>query len=531
MAKGAKDGQTAAGLAVQDLPDPSDRDAIRAWLRGKPTEWSVVIASRSALRVLPFYYNSGGPLEIMLPVFRATALAQFAVKHSVNPIGLLLVAADAAYRVSAHAAADAAYAAFAASSAAVAHASDAVHSASIVAANGKDAIYQALRSDVQELQSGALTVQQLAGESIWRGAHDYQFEDNLNSLQKALRKQGRHWSVWIDWYDRILVGAVSGESEDAAFTDVPGGLPWDSGAEAVNAEIERRLALIRDLQDLPKVPDQSIAPVRVEERDGQIARISERDSPINAAERDFKDWRDPVSDHVSELSTSDFPPGTNHSRVRDRLLAFSRLLPGEIAEVKERQFRIGYEVERFDGLIAAYRADREDMPELDAARLEELKRLLVALKIGLSKLERWEQFRRIANESKDREGEADRCAVAGALVEMAVEMETQSQYFHPELPATFRFLAEAVRDWPGATKTIVYGAVKSAENLLSFLGQRALGIGRKTFEAVEGHISKAVAGALITGLSGAALQLSGALPRAWDWLRPLLDAVSKLAGS
>lgn len=108
---------------------------------------------------------------------------------------------------------------------------------------------------------------------------------------------------------------------------------------------------------------------------------------------------------------------------------------------------------------------------------------------------------------------------------MAAVMEQRSQYFDPELPASFRFLAEAVRDPLGATKTIVYGAIKSAENVVSFLGQRALGIGKKSVEAVETHISKAVATFLIGGLGGAALGLSGALPQGWSWLKPLLTAL------
>ncbi len=82
------------------------------------------------------------------------------------------------------------------------------------------------------------------------------------------------------------------------------------------------------------------------------------------------------------------------------------------------------------------------------------------------------------------------------------------------------------RSAPGATKTVIYGAVKSAENLISFLGQRALGIGKNALEGVEKHISKAVAASLLIGLSSAALELSGALPHSWAWLRPLLEALS-----
>jgi hypothetical protein len=106
-------------------------------------------------------------------------------------------------------------------------------------------------------------------------------------------------------------------------------------------------------------------------------------------------------------------------------------------------------------------------------------------------------------------------------------MERKPKYFDPQLPATFRFLAEAVKDPRGATKTIVYGGVKSLENLFSFLGQRAMGLVRKTGDGLEQHISKAVATALITSFGALALQLSGALPHGWAWLQPLLEALTK----
>jgi hypothetical protein len=154
--------------------------------------------------------------------------------------------------------------------------------------------------------------------------------------------------------------------------------------------------------------------------------------------------------------------------------------------------------------------------------LKDLDRLRVALKMGIDKLERWSEFRKRANENTTGEADADREPVADAMDEMAAVMEQRPKYFNPDLPASFRFLAEAVRDRSGATKTVVFGAVKSAENVVSFLGQRALGIGKKSLEAVETHISRAVATSLIVGLSSAAIGLSGALPQGWAWLKPLL---------
>jgi hypothetical protein len=230
------------------------------------------------------------------------------------------------------------------------------------------------------------------------------------------------------------------------------------------------------------------------------------------------------------LLSGDFRDGTNHSRARDRLVALGELLPCSIVEVKERQFRIGYEIERLEGLVLAYRSGADDMPLLNAAVLEDLDRLRIALVMGIDKLERWAEFRRAAADDSMQEGSANPVVISDALDQMAAKMEQLPRYFDPEVPATFRFLAEAARDPFGATKTVVYGGVRSAENVVSFLGQKALGIGKNAVDAVDQHISRAVAISLITGLSGAALKISGALPAGWAWLKPLLDALTKAGG-
>lgn len=271
------------------------------------------------------------------------------------------------------------------------------------------------------------------------------------------------------------------------------------------------------------LPNQSLAPVIVEERDGKIALRSERDSPLQSSDVDFNAWREPIIDHIRELLARDFPTGTNHGRARDRLVALDNLLPGDIPGVKERQFRIGYEIERLAGLVAAYKSSADDMPALNGAVLEDLNRLLVALQIGIDKLERWAEFRGMAAEDPQREGEADPTVVGDALDEMAAKMVQQAKYFDPEVPATFRFLAESVRDPYGATKTVVYGAVRTAQNVICYLGRKALGIATKAIDAVEDHISKGVATFLLTSLSAAALKLNGVLPTSWEWLKPLLE--------
>ena len=298
---------------------------------------------------------------------------------------------------------------------------------------------------------------------------------------------------------------------------------WRQGPAVVNAHIRDLIA-----RAVPPIPEQQMAPIRVEERDGKIARISDEDSGLRADDLDFEGWREPVLDHVNELLNGDFRSGTNHGRVWDRLEALAALLPGAIPEVEAQQFRIGYEIERLEGLLAAYRSGSEDMPELNAAVLEDLGRLHLALKMGIEKLERWADFRRQAIESLPQVAEVDRAVVADAIDTVVVEMALQSKFFNAELPRSFGYLIKALRDPRGATKVIVYGAATSVENVIAFLGRTALGVAKGGIEDAAKVITKALAATLLAGLSAAAFSISQAVPGSMPWLLPLLETL-KLA--
>lgn len=96
-------------------------------------------------------------------------------------------------------------------------------------------------------------------------------------------------------------------------------------------------AELRQFEIAASIPAQPSAPVRVEERDGKIVKISYGDSRLAVAERDFNSWREPILHHIAELLSGDFRQGTNHSRVRERLVALASLLEVSVPELKEKQ--------------------------------------------------------------------------------------------------------------------------------------------------------------------------------------------------
>jgi energy-coupling factor transporter ATP-binding protein EcfA2 len=277
----------------------------------------------------------------------------------------------------------------------------------------------------------------------------------------------------------------------------------------------------------PHVPSQAPAPVRVEIRNERIAAARDADDVLLGDEKDFLAWREPIVQHIAELLAADFRKGTNHGRARERLLALETFFTGAIPEMKERQFRIGYEVQRLEALIAAYRSDTEDMPILDQAVLEDLDGLRLALQMGMGKFERWAAFQVNAMSPVNREGETNPPELGEALEDIAAKMDRRPEYFDASLPASFRFVLEALRDPVGATKVAAYGAVKSIENLFSFLGRTALGIGKGATKGVETLLSKAVATSLIIAIGDAALRLSGVYPQWLGWLKGLLEFLKR----
>ncbi|NJL07287.1 MAG: hypothetical protein HC900_02780 [Methylacidiphilales bacterium] len=264
--------------AIDDdsVPDPADRAAFERWLAGKDRMWSVVIASRAALRVLPLIVpgpkdSKSAPLFLM--TFRCTAISRFASKNPNREIAFVPRAdatAQATTHFSAAYAAQAAYAAtFAATAAGAAYiASDAIYdayaaaySATITTAN---ALFATVKRDADRLQGGVSPVD-LARSPLWPPLHGQPdwVEAARSALKLDLAYDGAHWQVWIDWYEDVLAGKSRGEAWDEAFVDLDPDdpLPWDAGPQAVNEKIKARLKKLEPPEPSSEpLPRQSAGP-------------------------------------------------------------------------------------------------------------------------------------------------------------------------------------------------------------------------------------------------------------------------------
>jgi hypothetical protein len=266
----------------------------------------VALAARAALRVLPIVLTAereGYMRDVVLPVFRAAAVAWAAAKYPAHETELAAAAAacaahaaaaapaaadayaaacaadaayaafaaDAAYAadaaayaaaVAAHAdAADAADAAYAAAAAALAARGDAAHavdaaafgfghlfsaasaaravSAAAAARAAGSFFWSALSADATRLDEGA-TVSDIAGAPLWPNSQPVRLRSLWKVLEAGLATEKQDWQVWTNWYGERLGGRVREEKRELAYVRIGNHL-WDQGPAIVNAEIKRRV--------------------------------------------------------------------------------------------------------------------------------------------------------------------------------------------------------------------------------------------------------------------------------------------------
>lgn len=276
------------GVARIDSPDK-----LRKWLEDCPANWAQVVATRVALRVVPFATAYSEGTDLPLTIFRAANVSWTAGK---DPTKDITAAANAAARATAEAAA---YAAYAANAADVANAARAANAAARGAANpdrapntaargaadaaaraaeaaadspSRDLIWQSITRDTEWLSShfdswGAS--RELCNQSLWLGEPPSRFHDAWSDSVVSLLKDEPSYSVWIEWYERRLRGERAAfnipedkdrredkwilrklsEAADSGF--------WDQGAQHVNQQLaiwleEARKRVAKQEKDAPE---------------------------------------------------------------------------------------------------------------------------------------------------------------------------------------------------------------------------------------------------------------------------------------
>ena len=254
-----------------------DEESLKSWLTGQRREVVVVIAARTALRVVPLAVREAQERSsnratseftaMISGVFRATALAWVVSRYPsfANDLGPAAnLAADAAHdtarsnlvsaarvTVTAAAIAAAAVSHFARAAIAVADqeqlVADALTSAAVgevstgvalaAATFGYAPIWQEVRSDIAALRE--LPSNQVVALPLWSHGAPQWAKDAWADLQVALPK-GEDWEVWVDWYAQRLRGGSLGETHEVTFAAVTKDV-WETGPASANAWIRELL--------------------------------------------------------------------------------------------------------------------------------------------------------------------------------------------------------------------------------------------------------------------------------------------------
>ncbi|MGX1050857.1 hypothetical protein AB7M74_001792 [Bradyrhizobium japonicum] len=230
--------------AGDDPPNPGNSVAFQRWLSTKPREWAAVLAVRATLRLISSLGGSPGDATL-LSVFRTLSASRYAL---LDPAGVKL--ANEATGSLLERTTQITIAAFYAGLAVGAEDADS-RAVSIISDFGGQfgpAWNAAILRDALQLQLG-MPPRQVAQAPLWRpkgqGGIPPAVRKTWLELADVLRRNGEHWSVWVEWYDYVLEGSPPAEQQgdtwEKAFVGLLEPLPWHRGAKVVNAEIAARL--------------------------------------------------------------------------------------------------------------------------------------------------------------------------------------------------------------------------------------------------------------------------------------------------
>jgi hypothetical protein len=531
------------------LAEINNREELEAWLRMQPREVAVTLAARAALRVLPLvwtarYAGYKGDLfeDIVLPVFRATAVAWATAKYPAHATRLKGAAASAASVARTAASATTStggghnFAAAAAGAAAMSTleypepSSDtpfrvtgiveaAINASGAAAANAAAAtlsavtgaaFWPAVSIDATRVEGPASAID---GSPLWTQGQPVELQSLWQELKVALRATKQDWEVWTDWYDDRLDGRVREEERELAYVRIDDAL-WNQGPAIVNAEIKRRIDEQISYGDLHAIEDSDIAAIagivsmgvaepkpRRRKKERKLTPVPEIPPqqpaalepvwsngilvlPSTSAEIDG----DPealasalkvLRQEIAELADD----ADGEANIDKRPIAYLRRNAGRIpdhAPTQDELFRLAHVKEFLEGYSIIV---NKEWPDFLARRFHTL---TLHFDRTVRQFPKWRAFVRNAN--KDRltpEQAAEVPALAQAMVD-ALRDEDAREFIDPLIPAALKKLQAPLRS----------DGENAAQTQLPAVRMEALLIAEDTVESINNIVKEAVAAAL-----------------------------------
>jgi len=249
---------------INSIPKIRDETDLEIWLDQKPQIFSIVLASRIALRVASFISSEiskeheENRTSVYLTVFRALQIckakaigaeaieakrASRSAGLASRPISLSSSSADTAVFFALH-------------TVSLSHqaSKSATHSAAYFASQSVQGIqnfWRCISYDVFELASGRLP-EDLIISPLWPYKRP---QTAVNSWQEfrseILELEAEDWGVWVDWYEAQLAGeAIPNLALEEAILLIPDEI-WEAGPKVANAEIRRLMQVHAPKPTLP----------------------------------------------------------------------------------------------------------------------------------------------------------------------------------------------------------------------------------------------------------------------------------------
>lgn len=362
---------------ISRVPDLSTIEGLEAWLREQPREVAVAIASRAALRVLPFCgrwpkkAEKYVKLTVISAVFRANAVCRIkSIDKKLLDTSLVTsanMAAEIAFKlIVAHDAGPAgAFAAIDTAANALNTIQEDTFDQSVAARAAAIAVHEAgvafASTSLQDVfrihEDGVAAV---VASSIWPFGGPPDPSMSVSRLREKLGVRGP-WNVWLDWYDSVMKGVSRGLDYEIVFGAVPPEV-WQAGPKAVDAWIREHLPREeREGEALQQRP--ALYVFRLEGERIAVAPEDARAEDIDAT----RDFLDEARRKARELRTR-----LARAQADERLRGTLSRLETQLSDPLE-SIRIGLAISSLTSLESDYRAydsdegRREHAPDLIAS--------------------------------------------------------------------------------------------------------------------------------------------------------------------